>query len=121
MKSSLFLLSLLLHPLAAQDTPEKEKPFVFAPERAVKIVCLAADSGISSVWLRTLAKNEAGAGAAIVPTRTSVPFSKRSKPVAYAGPAKIEFFKTEPPAGAVFDTEGNHRPLRQRHPPLRET
>ncbi len=26
------------------------------------------------------------------------------------GPAKIEFFKTEPPAGAVFDTEGNRQP-----------
>lgn len=107
MKSSLLFFSLLLHPLAAQDTVEKEKPFVFTPERSLKIVCLAADSGISSVWLRTLAKQDEGAPAAITPTRTTVPFSKRSSPVVYSGPAKIEFFKTEPPPGAVFDEEGN--------------
>ena len=107
MKSSLLLIAILLQPLYAQNAPEKEKPFPFTAERSVKIVCLAADSGISSVWLRTLVKSEANADPALTIVRTSVPFSKRSSPVAYIGPANIEFFKTEPPAGAVFDEEGN--------------
>ena len=111
MKSSLLplLTTLLLHPLAAQDPPGKERPFPFTAERSAKIVCLAADSGISSVWVRTLVKSENGENAAIAAVRTSVPFSKRSSPVSYTGPARIEFFKTEPPAGAVFDQDGNRQ------------
>jgi hypothetical protein len=109
MKFSFLFIALLLQPLAAQDISEKEKPFPFAAERSVKVVCLAADSGISSVWVRTLVKNEAGAKGAISTASTPVPFSKRSSPVSYVGPAKIEFFKTEPPPGSVFDEEGNRK------------
>ena len=107
MKSNLLSLLLLLAPLSAQDTAAKEKPFPFAAERSLKIVCLSADSGISTVWLRTLAKVEGRDEPAITPVSTSVPFSMRSDPLPYVGPAKIEFFETEPPAGPVFDDEGN--------------
>ena len=106
MKSNLLFLLLFIAPLSAQETTEKEKPFAFAAERSLKIVCLAADTGISTVWLRTLAKVAGRDGAAITPTSTAVPFSMRSNPLPYVGPAKIEFFETEPPPGPVFDEKG---------------
>lgn len=109
MKSNFVSLLLLVSPVFGQETLEKEKPFLFSAERSLKIVCLAADTGISSVWLRTLKKIEGKQEASITPMSTVVPFSMRSDPIPYVGPAKIEFFKTEPPPGAVFDDKGNRQ------------
>ena len=115
MKSSLIapLLVLLLGPhTMAQDhsktfdpVPATEKPYTFEAARKVRIFCLAADTGISSLWVRTFQ----GAEGTITPVSFSVPFSKRSESIAYRGPAKIEFFDQEPPPGPPFNDKGERQ------------
>ena len=94
-------------PLAngASSSAAAEKPYPFQAARKVKIFALAADTGIASLWLRTLQIKE-GSPPAIIPVSLSVPFSKRSEPIAYQGPAKVEFFDKEPPAGPPFNEAG---------------
>ncbi len=108
-KSILPALAWLLSCIPPLVAAEAEKPFPFTVERTLNIVCLAADSGISSVWMRTIARPEGGGEPGIMVKSTAVPFSKRSEPIRYAGPAKIEFFDEEPPPGAPFDEEGIRR------------
>jgi hypothetical protein len=97
----------------ASPAPAAEKPYPFQAARKAKIFTLAADSGISELWVRTLQIKE-GSPAVIIPVSFAVPFSKRSEAIAYQGPAKVEFFDKEPPSGPPFNEAG----VRQGPPPV---
>ena len=90
-----------------------EKAYPFVAARKARIFTLAADGAIPTLWVRTLKTNQSGQ-TLISPVSLTVPFSMRSEPIAYQGPAKVEFFDKEPPPGPPFDETG----ARQGPPPL---